>query len=67
MNNLDDEIAKAATIMSRYRMKTDDQIEVVRILLSAGVEKCLSEQERIRADKDSKVALAQKDYRGLVH
>ena len=50
---LENEIARAAEKMSRYRMPPDEQLEVVRILLDAGVEKCLDEQQRLRDEKEA--------------
>lgn len=50
--------------MSRYRMPKEDQIEVVRLLLAAGVEHCLQEQERYRKGAD---AMIERAHTGLVH
>ena len=61
---LNDELAKASEIMARYNMHSHDQVEVIRILVDAGVEKCLDEQQRIRDEKDALVSAA---FSGLVH
>ena len=37
--------------MTRFGMPKEAQIEVVRILVDAGVEKCLDEQQRIRDEQ----------------
>lgn len=42
-----------------YRMSSEDQIKVVRILLDAGVEQCLQEQQRIREGNSAMIAKAQ--------
>ncbi|HXF12233.1 MAG TPA: hypothetical protein VN517_03710 [Terriglobales bacterium] len=55
---------KAAAIMSRYRMTKDDQIEVVRLLLAAGVEHCLQEQEKVGSGN---LQTIERTYGGLVH
>jgi len=47
---LDADIRKASEIMWKYRVAKEDQIAVVRILVDAGVEKCLDEQQRIREE-----------------
>lgn len=50
--DINNEVMKAGDIMSRFRMPREEQIEVVRILMAAGVEHCLQEQEKVRADAD---------------
>ena len=52
MIDINDEVMKAATLMNRYRVSREDQIEIVRILLACGVEHCLAEQERIRIENN---------------
>lgn len=64
--DINNEVLKAGEVMSRYQMSREDQIEVVRILLAAGVEHCLNEQELVRTSKDAlikKVCVGP----GLVH
>jgi hypothetical protein len=60
--NLNNEIAKASEIMARYGVRGEDQVAVVKILVDAGVEKCLDEQQRIRESMDAAVMKA---YEGL--
>ena len=40
MMNINAEVMKAGTLMTRYRIPREQQIEVVRILMAAGVEHC---------------------------
>lgn len=56
--DINKEVAKSGHIMSRYRMAEADQIEVVRILLAAGVEHCLNEQQRLLGEKDAAINTA---------
>lgn len=62
--DINNEVMKAAAIMSRYRMTKDDQIEVVRLLLAAGVEHCLQEQEKVGSGN---LQTIERTYGGLVH
>lgn len=50
--DINNEVMKAGEIMSRYRMTREDQIEVVRILMAAGLEHCLNEQEKVLQEKN---------------
>ena len=59
--NINAEIAKASLIMARYHVPDEQQIAVVKILVDAGVEKCLDEQQRIR---EQGAALVQRAYAG---
>ena len=59
--NINAEIAKASLIMARYHVPDDEQIAVVKILVDAGLEKCLDEQQRIR---DQRAAMVQRAYAG---
>ena len=52
---LNDEIARAATIMWRCRVPKEDQVEIIKLLVDAGVNHCLREQERIRFERDAAV------------
>lgn len=52
---LNDEIARASTIMHRYRVSKDDQVAVIKILVDAGVNHCLDEQQRLRFEQESAV------------
>ena len=52
---LNDEIARASTIMHRYRVPKDEQVAVIKLLVDAGVNHCLDEQQRIRFEKDEAV------------
>lgn len=63
---LNAEIEKASLVMSRCGMGQEDQVTVVRILVDAGVEKCLDEQQRIREELG---ALVNKAFigPGIVH
>lgn len=56
--DINNEALKASEIMSRYRMPREDQIEVVRILMAAGVEHCLNEQTRLVSEKKSMIDTA---------
>ena len=53
------EALKAIKIMARYRMSGDDQQEVLNVLMGAGVEYCLQEQERLRDQNEAMIASAQ--------
>ena len=53
---LNNAIAKASLVMARYGMTGEDQVSVVRMLVDAGVEKCLDEQQRIREEQTALVA-----------
>ena len=55
---LNDELAKASEIMARYNMHS-------HVLVDAGVEKCLDEQQRIREQNEAMVRQAFSG--GLVH
>ena len=59
--NINAEISKASLIMARYHVPDDEQIAVVKILIDAGVEKCLDEQQRIREQGN---VLVQRAYAG---
>ena len=59
--NINTEIVKASIIMARYHVPDHEQIAVVKILLDAGVEKCLDEQQSIREQGS---ALVQRAYAG---
>lgn len=61
--NTDEVIAKASEIMWKYRVSKDDQISVIKLLLDAGVERCLEEQQRIREEKEMLIQSAV----GLIH
>ena len=61
--NTDQAIAKASEIMWRYRISKDDQVAVIKILMDAGVERCLEEQQRIRDEN----AVIIDRVTGLVH
>lgn len=56
--DINNEVAKSGQIMSRYRMAEADQIEVVRILMAAGVEHCLNEQQRLLSERESVINTA---------
>lgn len=58
------EAAKASEIMSRYGVSMEDQMQVVKILMSAGVEHCLNEQENLR---DSNSDIVKRIYGERVH
>jgi hypothetical protein len=58
--NLQAEIEKATVIMAHYRMPREDQATVVKLLLNVGVEHCLAEQERVRAEKEAMIEHAQR-------
>ncbi len=62
--SLDNEIAKASELMWKYKVAKSDQIAIIKMLVDAGVEKCLDEQQRIRDEQDSQTLKA---YAGLVH
>lgn len=62
--DINNECLKAGEIMSRYRVSREDQIEVVKILMACGVEHCLNEQEKIKAQRE---ALVEAAYQGMVH
>ena len=51
--DINNECLKASDIMSKYRMSREDQIAVVKILMAAGVEHCLNEQQRMLTEKKS--------------
>ena len=61
---MNESLVKASEIMARYNMHGEDQIAVIKILVDAGIEKCLDEQQRIREEQDSMTLAA---YAGLVH
>lgn len=50
---------KAGDIMRRFQMPRDAQVEVVLIIMACGVEHCLNEQERVRAEHARLIAKAQ--------
>ena len=52
---LNDEIARASTIMHRYRVAKDDQVAIIKLLVDAGVNHCLDEQQRIRFEREAAV------------
>ncbi len=56
--DIDEEVLKAGRIMERYRMNRTDQLDVVKILISVGVEHCLREQEKVRKENEALVAKA---------
>ena len=58
------EVEKAVDIMAHHGIQPDVQREVVRILIGAGVEHCLNEQEKVRAQKNALIDTA---HAGLVH
>ena len=60
--NINTEIARASAIMKQYGVPDHDQLTVVRMLIDAGVEKCLDEQQRLRDEAD---ILTMKAYEGL--
>lgn len=57
--DINQEVMKAGDIMRRFQMPRDAQIEVVRIIMACGVEHCLNEQERVRAENTRLIAKAQ--------
>lgn len=61
---MNESLAKASEIMARYNMQGTDQVAVIKILVDAGIEKCLDEQQRIRQEMDSMTLAA---FEGLVH
>lgn len=61
---INESLSKATEIMARYNMQGSDQVAVIKILVDAGIEKCLDEQQRIREELDS---ITLKAYTGLVH
>lgn len=62
--DINEEAMKAGAIMSRYGVPRDEQLEVVRLLLNAGVEHCLQEQDKLRQSTEAIIAKA---HMGLVH
>ena len=62
---LTEQINRAAEIMARYGMTGEDIVTIVKILVDAGVEKCLDEQQRLRQENDALVRAAFSG--GLVH
>ena len=64
--DINNEVMKAGEVMSRYRMSKEHQLEVVKLLIGAGVEHCLQEQQRFAADKEEIVRRAQTGP-GIVH
>ena len=50
---INESLSKATEIMARYNMQGSDQVAVIKILVDAGIEKCLDEQQRIREELDS--------------
>ena len=57
---------RAGEIMARYRMSQEDMAELMKIAVDAGIEICLTEQERIREQNEAMVARAFVGP-GLVH
>ena len=52
---LNEEIARASSIMWRYHMPKEVQVELVKMLVDAGVNYCLAEQDRIRLERQQVV------------
>jgi hypothetical protein len=59
MMDINNECLKASDIMSKYRMTREDQIAVVKILMAAGVEHCLNEQQALRDGQNAMINRAQ--------
>jgi hypothetical protein len=53
------EIIRASKIMAKYHVSREDQADVVKILLDAGIQHCLDEQERLRSEKEQMIRQAQ--------
>jgi|HubBroStandDraft_6_1064221.scaffolds.fasta_scaffold453864_2 hypothetical protein len=62
--DVDAEIGKAALIMSRYGMTSEDGMTVIQTLLDAGIERCLQEQAKIRERNEEMIsrAVSSKQY-----
>jgi hypothetical protein len=58
------ECMKAGDLMRRYGVPGPVQTEVVKILMEAGVEHCLQEQQKIR---ERNAGLIERATNGLVH